>query len=410
MPKTDSSSDNDSPWLIATCPSCSKQIKAKKEVLKSASSIACPYCQYPLDLRDQELGSVSKPKYSKAEIQKQAPEKGPRKRKNSKKKKIISWDLEEDDDDSDNEIVTALDSSGNKVRKLKRRSKTGNSQSNTYKKITGGSLALLTGGGILLFGSIAYKGIKTISQDITSPKNINPNNLPNKLFIKPISVFLTIEEKEKCMAIISSFITQQDKIKIKDSIVHPEITIPRILKGFYGPKNETYQGIMDDLKFKVNDKYIILLNVKINDETKSRMFAFEQTQESLRMNWEVSYGYQILSVDKFIKSKPSDPHEFRTSIRLADYYAHDYNDESEWQCLELSFPNTINSKTFAYINRNSPLANEIIQKLKPNKSLLSSAKSTKKTLSVIAKIKYQKNSNEDNQVELVEITKDNWYQ
>ena len=105
MLKSDSSSDNDSSWLIATCPSCSKQIKAKKEVLKSASSIACPYCQYPLDLRDQELGRVSKPKYSKAEIQKKAPEKGPRKRKNSKKKKIISWDLEEDDDEGTSPVL-----------------------------------------------------------------------------------------------------------------------------------------------------------------------------------------------------------------------------------------------------------------------------------------------------------------
>ena len=401
--------DGDNSWLIATCPNCSKQIKAKKEILKSALSIACPYCQYSLNLREENLNIISKPKYSKAEIQKVAPEKGPRKRKNSKKKKIISWDLDEDTLDDDNEIVMSLDSSGNKIRKLRRRSKIGNSQSKAYKKITGGSLVLLTSGGILLFGSIAYKGIKTISRDISSPKNINPSNLPNKLFLKPISAFLTIEEKEKCMAIISSFITEQDKIKIKDSIVHPEITMPRILKGFYGPKNETYQGIMDDLKFKVNDKYIILLNVKINDERKSRMFAFEQTQQSLRMNWEVSYGYQILSVDKFIKSKPSEPHEFRASIRLADYYAHHFNDESEWQCLELSFPNTINSKTFAYVYRNSPLGNEIIKKLKPNKSLLSSAQSTKKTLSVIAKLRYQKNSNEDNQVELVEITKDNWY-
>ena len=70
MLKSDSSSDEKNSWLITTCPSCSKQIKAKKEVLKSTLSIACPYCQYPLNLRDQEPSRISKPKYSQAEIQK----------------------------------------------------------------------------------------------------------------------------------------------------------------------------------------------------------------------------------------------------------------------------------------------------------------------------------------------------
>ena len=408
MLKSDSSSDNDSSWLIATCPSCSKQIKAKKEVLKSASSIACPYCQYPLDLRDQELGRVSKPKYSKAEIQKKAPEKGPRKRKNSKKKKIISWDLEEDDDDSDNEIVTALDSSGNKVRKLKRRSKTGSSQSNTYKKITGGSLALLTGGGILLFGAISYKGIRTISRDISSPNITDTNNFPNKISIKPISDFLTINEKEECMSIISSFIEESDKTAIKKFITHPEITLPRILEGVYGPGNETYEGIRDDRKIQIAGRYIILLKVKISKEQRLRTFAFEQTQESLKMNWEFSYGYQIMTVDEFIKNKPLEPQEFSVSIRLSDYYAHYYSDESKWQCLEISYPNDHRSKTFAYVNRNSSLGNKITNKLTPTSSeALSSTKPG--SLNAVVKLKYQKNSSEENQVEIVEIIQDHWY-
>ena len=407
---SDTSSDDDNSWLIATCPSCSKQIKSKKEVLKSTLSIACPYCQHPLNLRDQEPSRISKPKYSQAEIQKKAPDKGPRKRKNSKKKKIISWDLEDEDDDSDNEIVTALDSSGNKIRKLKRRSKAGNSQSKTYKKITGGSLALLTGGGILLFGAISYKGIRTISRDISSPNITDTSNFPNKISIKPISDFLTINEKEECMNIISSFMEESDKTKIKEFITHPKITIPRILEGTYGPKDETYEGIRDDIKIQIAGKYVILLSVKIANELRSRTFAFEQTQESIKMNWEVSFGYQVMKVKEFIASKTEEPTEFRVSMRLSDYYAHYYRNESKWQCLEISYPNDHTSKTFAYVDKNSILGNKVVTQLTPSASPTLRLNTPKaKTLSAIVKLQQHKNSLEDNQVELVEIIQDHWY-
>ncbi len=410
MLKSEKASDEENSWLIAICPSCSKQIKAKKEILKSALSIACPYCQYSFNIEEKNPIEKSKPKYSKAEIQKEAPAKGLRKRKASKKKKIIGWDLEEDDADNENEIVTAIDSSGNKIRKLKRRYKTGNSQSKTYKKITGNALLLLTGGGILLIGTIFYKGISTITRDISSPNGINRIDFPNKISLKPISGFLTISEKEKCLSIISSFMATQDENKINELVVHPEITIPRILEGTYSPRNETYEGIRDDIKIQIAGKYVILLSVKIANELRSRTFAFEQTQESIKMNWEVSFGYQVMTVKDFIASKTEEPTEFRVSMRLSDYYAHYYGDESKWQCLEISYPNDQTFKTFAYVNRNSILGNKIVTQLTPTASPTLRLNTPKaKTLSAIVKLKYHKHSLEDNQVELVEIIQDHWY-
>jgi len=417
MLKSEKASNEENSWLIAICPSCSKQIKAKKEILKSALSIACPYCQYSFNIEEKDPIEKSKPKYSKAEIQKEAPAKGLRKRKGSKKKKIIGWDLEEDDADNENEIVTAIDSSGNKIRKLKRRSKTGNSQSKTYKKITGNALLLLTGGGILLIGTIFYKGISTITRDIStitrvisSPNDFDPNYLPNKISLKPISGFLKISEKEKCLSIISSFMSTQDENIISKLVVHPEITIPRILEGTYSPKNETYEGIRDDIKIQIAGKHVILLSVKIANELRSRTFAFEQTQESIKMNWEVSFGYQVMTVKDFIASKTEEPTEFRVSMRLSDYYAHYYGDESKWQCLEISYPNDQTFKTFAYVNRNSILGNKIVTQLTPTASPTLRLNTPKaKTLSAIVKLKHHKHSLEDNQVELVEIIQDHWY-
>ena len=158
--KQSSSSNND--WLIATCPDCSKKIKAKREILQTASSITCPYCQSSFKITNNSKSQSEENPYSKAEKFTETPDKGIRKRKSSKKRKIIGWDLEEvDQSDDQNEVIIVRDSSGNKVRKIRRRSKKGNTHSKAYKNLTRSSLAILTGSGVILLGAIIYKGFKT---------------------------------------------------------------------------------------------------------------------------------------------------------------------------------------------------------------------------------------------------------
>ena len=235
-PKQTSSSNND--WLIATCPDCSKQIKAKREILQTASSITCPYCQSSFNIGNDSKSHSEEHQYAKAEKLNETPEKGIRKRKSSKKRKIIGWDLEEvDQGDDQNEVVIVQDSSGNEVRKIRRRSKKGTTHSKAYKTLTRSSLAILTGSGVILLGAIIYKGFKTIDRDLSVS-----NNSIEPIFeevIKDISISLTNEERDTCMDIIKSFLDNSEDIKIEDLILHPEITIPRIDEGLYGPGGES---------------------------------------------------------------------------------------------------------------------------------------------------------------------------
>ena len=405
-PKQTSSSNND--WLIATCPDCSKQIKAKREILQGASSITCPYCLSSFNIGNNSKAHSEEHQYAKAEKLTKTPEKGPRKRKSSKKRKIIGWDLEEvDHSDDQNEVVIVQDSSGNEVRKIRRRSKKGNSHSKAYKTLTRSSLAILTGSGVILLGAILYKGFKTISRDLSVS-----NNSIEPIFeevIKDISIILTNEERDTCMNIIKSFLDNSGDIKIEDLILHPEITIPRIDEGLYGPGGESYEGIVNSIKREINGKFIILLNLKISNELRSRTFAFEQTQESIKMNWEVSFGHQMMKVSDFVTTKPKAAQTFRVSLRLGDYYAHLYNNDSIWQCLEVTYPNDELSKTFAYVKRDSSLGAEIINQLKPTESILTSTEVSTKLLTIIAKLQFNDNSDQSNQVELKEILQYDWF-
>ena len=405
-PKQTSSSNND--WLIATCPDCSKQIKAKREILQTASSITCPYCQSSFNIGNDSKRHSEEHQYAKAEKLNETPEKGIRKRKSSKKRKIIGWDLEEvDQGDDQNEVVVVQDSSGNEVRKIRRRSKKGTTHSKAYKTLTRSSLAILTGSGVILLGAIIYKGFKTIDRDLSVS-----NNSIEPIFeevIKDISISLTNEERDTCMDIIKSFLDNSEDIKIEDLILHPEITMPRINEDIYGPGDESYEGIVNSVKREINGKFIILLNLKISNEARSRTFAFEQTQESIKMNWEVSFGHQMMKVSDFITTKPKGAQTFRVSLRLGDYYAHLYNNDSIWQCLEVTYPNDELSKTFAYVKRDSSLGADIINQLKPTESILRSTEASPDPLRVIAKLQFNDDSDQINQVELKEILQYNWF-
>ena len=94
----DSSASPDQTWLIASCPGCSRQIKARKEILLSNLAIECPHCNSPLNL-NAGSSNLEEPQYAKAE-ERQNNTAAVRRRRRSKKSKLLEWDIEESDSDA----------------------------------------------------------------------------------------------------------------------------------------------------------------------------------------------------------------------------------------------------------------------------------------------------------------------
>ena len=109
----DSSASPDKTWLIASCPGCSRQIKARKEILQSNLAIECPHCKSPLNLTG--IGNSKEPQYAKAE-QSTGNTTGTRRRRRSKKTKLIAWDIEESDEEGE-----GTDQTGNESKVRSRR-------------------------------------------------------------------------------------------------------------------------------------------------------------------------------------------------------------------------------------------------------------------------------------------------
>ena len=150
--------------------------------------------------------------------------------------------------------------------------------------------------------------------------------------------------------------------------------------------------------------------VKVADENKYRFFAFEQTLESIKMDWEVSFGHQMMPLQVFKDTKPESKQEFRLILRSGTYYAHYYSDATKWQCLEASYSGNSNFKIFVYVDRDSTIGKETIAKLTPEPTLDPSQSPKERPLSGIVKLRFNSVSETDNQVELVDLIQDHWFQ
>ena len=363
----DSRASPDQTWLIASCPGCSRQIKARKEILLSSLAIECPHCNSPLNL-DAGSSNLNEPQYAKAKEQKKNTTEV-RRRRRSKKTKLIEWDIEESDSEEtevENESLSDADQNGSGQRRRKRRIRK-NKHSKAYHTFTGTTVYIISGGGLILLSAILYKGISTISRDLS--ESVNNTNIPNgsqKNDSKQLSTNLTVQEREQCIEIIHTF-TNAKSLEDKDfscqaSRNHIKTNSSNLL---FGPGDEKYERIALSKKQFIDGKYYISLMVKVANSNKYRFFAFEQTLESIKMDWEVSFGHQMMPLQVFKDKKPESIQEFRLILKSGNYFAHHYSDTTKWKCLEAGYSGDFNFKIFVYVDRESAVGKEIITKLTP---------------------------------------------
>jgi len=407
----DSNASPDQSWLIASCPGCSRQIKARKEILLSNLAIECPHCKSSLNL-DSGSSNLKEFQYAKAEdLQEKST--GKQRRRRRKKIKLIAWDLEESDskeEEVENEDLSNPEHSGNEQR-IRRRRIRKNKQSKAYHTFTGSAVYIISGGGLILLSALLYKGISTITRDLSSSTD-NPNIsiVPEKNETKQLSTNLSVQEKEKCIEIIQAF-TNAKTIEEKTSLVrHPEITSKRIQESLFGPGKEKYERIAFSKKHFIDGKYFIYLVVEVEYHNKYRFFAFEQTLETIKMDWEISFGYQLLPLQIFKDKRPESIQEFRLNLRNGSYYAHHYSNQTKWQCLEGFYTGNPDFKIFVYVDRQSAVGKDIIARLTPATIPNLSQGPKEISLSAIVNLKFNTLSETDNQVELVELIQDHWIQ
>jgi hypothetical protein len=380
-------------WLVLNCPHCSKQLgkdKTSVEPFQSPASSTTPVANVHRARRGKEA-------------------------------KLPVWDKKQAEDSAlehDNNITEFLEIDPNNENQMRIRRVRRTINLNLWEKLRRillySLLVIIGTGSIILLISLVFKGGEAVMTDIDNV-DIDPAQVQAPIAMvasgDQIPISITRSERDACLSIIRSFAaakTLEEKLAL---VTHPEITGPRIKDSGLGTENETYSEIVNSNKVRLdNGRYAILLSVRIGNLQQQRYFALIQSNENIKIDWEVSFRYQPMPLEQFKSTRSNIAQQFRSKLRNGNFYANNYDDQTRWYCVEIYYPGDPDFLIYGYIDRNTTFGQGLIARLQPSQDLIPGLDAPEKQLSVIAALRFTDNPADDNQVEVVGIEKYSWFE
>lgn len=185
----------------------------------------------------------------------------------------------------------------------------------------------------------------------------------------------------------------------------PQRVKPLMTEWYGRPETKPLQWSDDDLllskqvkKIVDHNRYFIIVLVELSGSG-AHIFALEQTQDAIRLDWETSVGYQPMPLGEFKTKQPREPVEFRVKVKPTDYYNNQFSDEKKYQAVELSYPGKPEFKLYGYIDRGEEWAEPLLEQLDGGLGP-----------SLIVKLKYPDGEIKDaKQVQMDSIVADSWW-
>ncbi|MGI9242069.1 MAG: hypothetical protein ACR2RV_14795, partial [Verrucomicrobiales bacterium] len=106
----------------------------------------------------------------------------------------------------------------------------------------------------------------------------------------------------------------------------------------------------------------VILSMSVADSG-VRIYAVEETDGGMKLDWETAVGYQQMPLEKFKEERPTTALPFRVKVKPGDYYNYGFRDEAKFRCVELSYPGRPEFRLFGYIDRSRESAQELIGQL-----------------------------------------------
>ncbi len=400
-------------WLVLNCPHCNREVRIRSNARRS--HLACPYCS-------KQLGKEKNPAEPvQSSSSNTSPVANLQRERRSSGVRHPTWDNKQTADsaqgheDNTTEFLEIDPNNENQMR-IRRIRRTINL--NPWEKVRRillySLLAIIGTGSIILLISLVFKGGEALMMDIDAV-DIDPEPVQESVPVvasgNQIPNSLTRSELNTCLSIIRSFAAAKTLAEQLALVTHPEITGPRIKDSGPGTGNETYSEIVNSNKVKLdNGRYYILLSVRIGNLQQRRYFAFIQSNENIKIDWEISFRYQQMPLEQFKSARPNIAQQFRSKLRNGDFYANNYEDKTRWYCVEIYYPGDPDFLIYGYIDRNTGFGQALIARLQPLKNLIPGLAVTEKPLSVIASLRFADNPASDNQVEVVGIEKYSWFE
>jgi len=417
MTDPDSSSPNspDRSWNVHTCASCGGRFKTAHDA--TASELACPHCgaALPPEAPDPPL-----PESDPNLILKPGADQGSRSsHRRSKKKSEPAWDRDPADgsrrspsggsgvDDGGTIEYLAGDPSDPdslRIKRVRRKKHATGSQ-----KI-GRALALGTIAIVVLATAIAISLLLKKQVEVVVSEAKAHRQLPEKvaqlvaeaLAARNDSAILTKAEEEACVSIINGFYAAESLEEKLAFVRIPERVKPMIervrAENPDADKNLRVSEIVLSQKLVDKERRFITIAATVEgSDAEYRLFALEQLDDTIRMDWEVSSGYQTVPIREFIENRISEPTAFRAKVALSDYYSGHFEDRERYQSVALTYPGREEFKLAGFIDRRNLWADALLARLEFEAP------------SMIVTLRFPPNSASGFEVEVTGVVLDSWF-
>ena len=357
-------------YAVLQCPACERDVKVSSA--SAGKRMGCPYCRTPLEITEAE-----------PDDQPQDDEKKPRVRL-----PLVFRELRDDDvgvdpnlefadefgrrrlpfeaPEWDDEVKSPGD--GSEKRPLTRKE-------HNFRAVK----AIILSVGIATAAAIAYLAfVHTIGVARQDKKTVQ--ELPEEVRKKIAEAiargdqenpgFLTSAEEDAAVAIVRGFL-QAKSIEERLPFVRDPERVEPIMRDYYsrsGSEQEWPEGkVLLRAKSEDQDRYFIRLAIDFGS-IGSRFFAVEQTEDSLRLDWETAVGYQQMPLAEFKQKRPTAPVEFRAKLKPSSYYNFEFRDPDLYYAVEMTYPGRPDFKLFGYIDRTRDWAPALIERLEKNEA------------------------------------------
>ena len=277
-----------------------------------------------------------------------------------------------------------------------------------------GSISLITLGLFVLVGAAVAGWYLAKSQPPVVAQVVEKEPFPERYFP-------TQDEGAAAAEVVRQFLladTVEDKLPL---VRFPEKVKPLMDLWYKGRPDKSIKASRDELaetltKFlHIDGAKFIVVTMLTEPDAEYKMYAVESSpSEGLKVDWETAVGWQAMTVEEFIKGKPTTPQPFRVQAAPGDYYNGQYADESKWCAVNLSYPGNADFNLYGYVERGTPTGDRLMRLMGYHETRDASGKSKWELIQptsvpLILAIAYLREGSDPKQVTIHEVLHEQWF-
>ena len=404
-------------WLILNCPSCEREVKLRADV--DLGGAACPYCsefladalpEGPADAGESDSAPEGDGDSVEEAWRRDEPARVKRRSQQPPTVEEPAWDRDPsepapDADDGDSTEFVEVDPDNPdavRVRKVKRKRVV--TRAEKISKVAVIAFAALVGiGGASLLVIAIVKGTGTATQDIQTVAEL-PAKIQELIDAAKSEGFipteLTLDETRAARAIAEGFLKAKSWREKLPYVYKPDRVGGRMEEFYRRQGNDDSSLPVRELvlrdKIVERGRYVIKLAFETHPGD-YKIVALRQTADDIKVHWEASVGYQEMSLAEFKEQRPTVPVAFRVKVQADGYYNHEFADSERYQCIIMIHPGDPDFRLYGYIARDNPLLQPLLTAL------------VSESPSVVLSARFPPTSRADNQVEVVSLLEESWF-